>query len=100
MVELRTGRELALLEGPEHQVDSGATFSHDGSRIIVASEDGLHVWDLQSIRSQLREMGLDWDAPEYPPVAAEAPNPLQLQVFTAPVDRQLSLSRISRCASR
>ncbi|MFO0815771.1 MAG: WD40 repeat domain-containing serine/threonine-protein kinase [Gemmatales bacterium] len=100
LVELRTGRELALLEGPEHQVDSGATFSHDGSRIIVASEDGLHVWDLQSIRSQLREMGLDWDAPEYPPVAAEAPNPLQLQVFTAPVDRQLSLSRISRCASR
>ena len=44
-----------------------ATFSPDGSRLVVTTNDGpaVHVWDLRAIRKHLAEMGLDWDAPAY-----------------------------------
>ena len=44
-----------------------ATFSPDGSRLVVTTNDGpaVHVWDLRAIRRHLAEMGLDWDAPAY-----------------------------------
>jgi hypothetical protein len=43
----------------------------------------LYVWDLRLIREGLKELGLDWDEPPYPP----SPNPatrklLRLTVVT------------------
>ena len=56
-----------------------ATFSPDGSRLVVTTNDGpaVHVWDLRAIRKHLAGMGLDWDAPPYPEVdpALNAPLP-------------------------
>jgi eukaryotic-like serine/threonine-protein kinase len=78
LVDPATGREFARLPtagGPY-------CFSPDGSQLVThAGKDGaLHVWDLRLIRRQLREMGLDWDLPPYPPPSANV-KPLRVTVL-------------------
>jgi serine/threonine protein kinase/WD40 repeat protein len=67
LVEIETGRTLARLESTDLCAVSYATFSPDGSRIAVTTNDGpaVHVWDLRAIRRTLVEMGLDWDGAAY-----------------------------------
>jgi tetratricopeptide (TPR) repeat protein len=71
LVEPATGREVARLTGPEPVRYGPACFTPDGTRLIArcADETALYVWDLRSIRRQLKELGLDWDWPEFPPAA-------------------------------
>ena len=62
------------------------TFSPDGSRLVVTTDDGpaVHVWDLRAIRKRLAPMGLDWDAPAYSeddPAAPPAPDLPPLKVY-------------------
>jgi WD40 repeat protein len=81
LVELATGRELAQLEDPD-QTAGAALFTPEGTRLVVAAQNGLRVWDLHRIRAELAELGLDWDAPQYPPdpEAATVPSPLTVTV--------------------
>jgi serine/threonine protein kinase/WD40 repeat protein len=67
LVEAGKGLTLARLESPDLCTVAAATFSPDGSRLVVSTNDGpaVHVWDLRAIRRQLARMGLDWDAPGY-----------------------------------
>jgi tetratricopeptide (TPR) repeat protein len=60
---------LARLESPDLCAMAGATFSPDGSRLVVTTPEGpaVHIWDLRAIRKRLAAMGLDWGAPAYPP---------------------------------
>src|SRR5262249_49766713 len=46
-----------------------------GTRLVVVSgfSSSIHIWDLRAIRMRLKEMGLDWDWPEFPPAAADGP---------------------------
>jgi serine/threonine protein kinase/WD40 repeat protein/tetratricopeptide (TPR) repeat protein len=76
LVEIATGRTLARLESPDQYLVGFATFSPDGSRLVVATNEPpcVHVWDLRAIRRQLAEMGLDWDAPAYPENDAASPD--------------------------
>jgi tetratricopeptide (TPR) repeat protein len=74
LVELATGRELARLEDPE-QIRGAAAFTPDGTKIIVAARNGLRVWDLRRIRAELAKLGLDWDAPRYPPAEEKKDQP-------------------------
>jgi serine/threonine protein kinase/WD40 repeat protein len=94
LVELATGRELARLEDPE-QNTAPAAFTPDGTKLVVAAKDSLRVWDLRRIRGELAKMGLDWEAPAYPPAANANPKELQVQVdlgdLAAQVDRQTAL---------
>ena len=59
---------LARLESPDLNDTGMATFSPDGSRLVVTTNQPpcVHIWDLRAVRSQLAEMGLDWDQPPYP----------------------------------
>ena len=71
-----------------------ATFSPDGSRLVVTTNDGpaVHVWDLRAIRKHLAEMGLDWDAPAYSdddPAGPSAPPLPPLQVDFGPLAEHL-----------
>jgi hypothetical protein len=70
LVETETGRTLARLESPDLSDIKWATFSPDGSRLVVTTNDRpapcVHVWDLRAIRRRLAKMGLDWDAPPLP----------------------------------
>ena len=63
LVETETGRTLARLESPDLCAWHRPTFSPDGSRLVVTTNDGpaVHVWDLRAIRKHLAGMGLDWD---------------------------------------
>jgi len=76
-----TGRELARLEDPNHDGLNALKFSHDGTRLIGTTTDSfcVRVWDLRKIRAGLAELGLDWDAPPYPPEPV-APHAVPLQV--------------------
>jgi serine/threonine protein kinase/WD40 repeat protein/Tfp pilus assembly protein PilF len=76
-----TGRELATLP-------AGGTpfcFSPDGSQLVTdaAGEGAFQVWDLRLIRRQLREMGLDWDLPSYPPPPPASTKPPRATVLPA-----------------
>ena len=57
-----TGREYARLEDPEQHRTNDFVFTPDGTKLACATGDGycVHVWDLQAIRRQLEDLGLDW----------------------------------------
>ncbi|HMF20136.1 MAG TPA: tetratricopeptide repeat protein, partial [Gemmataceae bacterium] len=79
LVELATGRELARLEDPEQNTGQ-ASFTPDGTKLVVAAKGGLRVWDLRRIRAELAKLHLDWDAPPYPPAKKLDSKPLQVEV--------------------
>jgi WD40 repeat protein len=83
LVETDSGRELARLEEPNLEGTSGLCFTADGTRLITTTNGkarGVHVWDLPALRARLKEMELDWDAPESAP-APKATTPLHLEVL-------------------
>jgi tetratricopeptide (TPR) repeat protein len=85
LVERATGRELARLEDPD-QLASAAKFTPDGTQLVVGAKDGLRVWDLRRIRTELSKLGLDWDAPPYPPATEGPVEPLEVQVDRGDLD--------------
>jgi len=63
LINAESGKTLANLESP---VALGtATMAPNGMRIVDSAADAFHVYDLALIRSQLKDYGLDWDAPDY-----------------------------------
>ena len=82
LVELTTGRQVAVLEDPE-QTHGAVTFTPDGTLLVVAVADGLRVWDLRRLRSELLQLDLDWEAPPYPARNEPAPGPLEVRVVGA-----------------
>lgn len=72
LLETRSGREITRLEDPDHYAEI-ATLSPDGSRLIALARDGLRVWDLRGFRRELSALGLDWNAPSYPPASRIEP---------------------------
>ncbi len=87
LVDTESGRTVAQLESPDSCDVTEASFSPDGARLVVTTQDGwaVHVWDLRAIRRHLVTMGLDWAAPAYStddpagPGAAPLP-PLQVDL--------------------
>jgi serine/threonine protein kinase/WD40 repeat protein len=69
LVEIETGRELARLEDPDHYAGLSA-LTPDGTRLVALARDGIRIWDLRAIRGGLADLGLDWDAPPFPPATA------------------------------
>ncbi len=84
LVEPATGRELARLSLPDRSRLLPACFTPDGTRLIgrCAETGYLYVWDLQLLRTQLRELGLDWD---------RSPLPAPLPVAVPPALPPLSI---------
>jgi WD40 repeat protein len=62
LIDAETGREYARFEDPNQDRTAAFAFTPDGTKLTCATGDGccVHVWDLQAIRRQLVEMGLDW----------------------------------------
>ncbi len=91
LIEADTGRTLARLESPDQSGVWGATFSPDGTRLVLATNDGpaVHVWNLRAIRRKLAKMKLDWDAPSYPDIDRTAedilPAALKVLVDAGPI---------------
>ncbi|MCX6907604.1 MAG: hypothetical protein NTY01_06125, partial [Verrucomicrobia bacterium] len=58
--EIPTARELARWEAHDSDVTALA-FSPDGTTLASASKQGaLKLWNLSSLRAELRKLGLDW----------------------------------------
>jgi eukaryotic-like serine/threonine-protein kinase len=76
LCDSRTGAELARLEDPTLDLSSPPAFSPDGALLVLpcaGTGKGIHIWDLRRIRRVLRDMNLDWDAPELPPESPARP---------------------------
>jgi WD40 repeat protein len=89
LVETATGREVARLTGPEPSWYLPACFTPDGTRLISNGPDpsALYVWDLRLIRRQLKELGLDWDWPQYPGLdASQTVKPKNVKVLLGEFD--------------
>jgi WD40 repeat protein/tRNA A-37 threonylcarbamoyl transferase component Bud32 len=82
LVDPASGREYVRLDAPERTRLRMQCFSPDGAHLIAFGDESraLHIWDLRRIRQQLAELGLDWDAPAYPPKSALVRKPLRLEV--------------------
>jgi eukaryotic-like serine/threonine-protein kinase len=59
----RTLEPYAELESPvSHGIATALELTPDGNRLFAAYESrDIHCWDLQKIRRQLAELGLDWE---------------------------------------
>jgi WD40 repeat protein len=85
LFDVVTGEELVTLEAPDRLRVEELSFSEGGGRLAAACEGhAVVVWDLRLIRKGLREAGLDWDLPAYPPAAAASPEPLRVEVVKPP----------------
>jgi WD40 repeat protein len=60
LLRLDTGEELARLEPPVAAKITHMGFSPDGRWLAVSGRQTVSLWDLQTVRETLREMGLDW----------------------------------------
>ena len=83
LIDIATGADLARLEDPNQDAAHYFLFSPDGTRLVTlgkGKEGGIHVWDLRSIRRQLKAFDLDWDAPDYPPEPPSSQKPLRLEI--------------------
>ncbi len=68
LADASTGRELARLTTLQPVAPTPLVFSPDGTKLVAnTNQRTALVWDLRRTRAQLRQLGVDWDAPTYPP---------------------------------
>jgi eukaryotic-like serine/threonine-protein kinase len=71
-----TGKERVRFEVPDPHKAFWLGFSPDGAHLVTICQETnvVHVWDLRLIRSELCELGLDWNTAPLP-VANDRPKP-------------------------
>jgi WD40 repeat protein/energy-coupling factor transporter ATP-binding protein EcfA2 len=77
LCEIASGRMVARIEDPHGDRVTWMGFNADGTHLLTSSEytKVIHDWDLRTIRTRLKAMGLDWDWPEFPPSSELRPLP-------------------------
>jgi serine/threonine protein kinase/WD40 repeat protein len=91
LVEVASGAEIARLTVPEQTLLVPQCFSRDGSQLVAIGGNGLmYIWDLRLLRSELVELGLDWDWPEFRPASPPLP-PLKVEVDLGFLKHRLDL---------
>jgi WD40 repeat protein len=76
LVNVATGEVLATLQSPIRSHIIWLAFSPDDTQLAVIhwGTRELLVWDLRLLREDLAKMGMDWNAPHYPPSPKEPTN--------------------------
>jgi hypothetical protein len=74
LIDAAAFRTIAKLEDPHGDQPVWQDFTPDGTKLVVVTKHttAIHIWDLRAIRAQLKEINLDWDWPEFPPVNPSA----------------------------
>ncbi len=87
--ELRTGRKLGTLDLPDSPIIWHSTFTPDGCRAILSSNErhAVYVWDLCQLNRELSDLGLGWDAPSIPLATPAATNQLPAAPLVVKVQR-------------
>lgn len=61
LLEPKTGKRIATLEGPDGGRFFDIAFHPDGKSILLAQDHGvIQVWKLPALRAELAKLGLDW----------------------------------------
>jgi WD40 repeat protein len=68
LVRTDAGEELARLTAPEPTRLVPLVFTRDEGQLVTLGVDtgALHIFDLRTIRAELDQLGLDWNAPPLP----------------------------------
>jgi WD40 repeat protein len=98
LVEPDSGREVATLDDGTSAHFFCLAFSPDGSHLAAGRDHIIHLWDLRRIRGHLAALGLDWDAPPYPPPGQA--QPLGPVVLVSSPDNQAQMKSIDPAPSR
>ncbi len=103
LADAATGRELARLTTLQLLNPAPLVFSPDGTKLVASTNQKTAlVWDLRRIRDQLVPMGLDWDAPPYPPATDSStttgplPPPRPVRVVGEVIEPQARRRRTGR----
>jgi WD40 repeat protein len=90
LIDVGSGRDLAVLEDPRQGRAGEMAFSPDGTRLLLVNKDEnvLRLWDLRLLREGLKALDLDWAAPAFRAEdrggALDAPRrPLEVEVIGA-----------------
>jgi WD40 repeat protein len=85
LVDPHSGAEVCRLTVPEQTEVAPLCFSPDGAQLVASGNQSqlLYLWDLRSLRADLKQLGLDWDAPPYPEAVRAAQAPLEVRVTGA-----------------
>ena len=63
LLDVATGRELAVLEGPAPSPIVAIRWTADGRRIVFSTrENHLDVWDAPALQRELSSLGLPWNS--------------------------------------
>jgi hypothetical protein len=89
LMESASGRTIAKLEDPHGDRATWQSFTPDGTQLVVVASyaSAIHIWDLRAIRTRLKQMRLDWDWPEFPPVATRNLGAGTVTIEVLPCDR-------------
>jgi tetratricopeptide (TPR) repeat protein len=81
LVDPASGREYARLEMAEQTDLHPQAFTSDGAILAVWGQQSfaIYLWDLRAVRAELKEMGLDWDQPDYPPAKPADPPTIEVK---------------------
>jgi WD40 repeat protein len=79
------GAPLAELQTPHEERIGYFCFNQQGDKLAVryVTSNAVEIWDLRLIREQLKDFGLDWDLPSYPPAAAPPHTPITTMIVDA-----------------
>ncbi len=103
LVELETGRTIALFESPDESNLYGLVFSPDGRFLATSHTDQrVDLWDLSSIRGRLEELNLAAGLPDmFAGGATEGHGPAVDRIEVAGADRAgLSLLAVGTPSGR
>ncbi|MBI4600925.1 MAG: hypothetical protein HY721_03105 [Planctomycetes bacterium] len=86
LLDPRTHEPLLRLEVPGGLIPNSLAFSPDERRLAASTTRGVLLWDLETIRAELRVLGLDWESPPYPPrPEADPPRTVEVEVDLGPL---------------
>jgi hypothetical protein len=83
LIDLADGEPLVLLSTNQRRPHfESMCFTPDNGKLIAAQGDaGVCIWDLRTIRRQLKTVGLDWDQPPLPDEPRTGPvAPIRVEV--------------------
>jgi tetratricopeptide (TPR) repeat protein len=91
LVSPDSGKELARLTIPEADYLLPHCFTPDARYLAVIGNPSwaLYLFDLATLRRDLRELGLDWDNSPLPPISEEPTEPIHVTVDLGDFQRSL-----------
>jgi hypothetical protein len=102
LVGPHSGQELARLTIPEADYLVPLCFTPDARHLAALGNPGglLYLFDLATLRTELRELGLDWDNSPLPPISEEPIEPIQVTVDLGNLPRTSLAGELVETATR